>query len=132
MTKIIKDKRGEGYVDVMIFMIVIVMVISFIMDLMPIFVTKYRLDIFANEVVRAAEITGSTTSGAVNSTIANQRANTGINPNFIWERGGSKVQLGNEIILTLETQVYLSLFRIGRFPINLRARSSGLSEVYYK
>lgn len=130
--KLYKNQAGEGYIDVMIFMLVIMIVITFFLNLLPIFTTKYNLDMFAAEVVRAAEITGSTTSGAVNSTIANMRGNTGISPTIIWERGGAQVQLGNEISLRLETRVHLSLFGVGSFPIILRSRSSGTSEVYYK
>ena len=130
--KLFKDKRGESYIDVVVFLMVIMLVMAFFMELLPIFVTKYNLDVFANEVVRAAEISGSTTSSLVNSTIANMRTNTGIDPTIIWERGGTRVQLGNEITLRLEVVETISLYGVGRFPIPLRSRSSGLSEVYYK
>ncbi|MCL2050854.1 MAG: DUF4320 family protein [Lachnospiraceae bacterium] len=130
--KFIGAERGEGYIDVAVFMLAIMLAFAFFLDLLPIFITKYNLDMFASEVVRAAEMTGSTTSGAVSLTISNMRENTGISPAIIWERGGPKVQLGSEITLRLETTETLSLFGVGHFPVPLRARASGMSEVYYK
>lgn len=60
LKRILKERRGEGYIDVAVGTVCIMLVIAFAVNLFPVFVVKQRLDTFANELVRQAEITGST------------------------------------------------------------------------
>ena len=44
-----------------------------------------------------------------------------------------KIQLGNEVTVTLTTTVNLGLFgEFASFPVTLTARATGASEVYWK
>ena len=49
-----------------------------------------------------------------------------------WSDTG-KIQLGNEVTVTLTTTVNLGLFgEFASFPVTLTARATGVSEVYWK
>ena len=55
---IVKCKRGEGYIDVCIIVLVFVMIMALMLAAVPVFVAKIQLDNFADELVREAEIAG--------------------------------------------------------------------------
>ena len=56
--KILKSKRGEGYIDVAIGLLCLMLVVALAVSFLPVFTAKQQLDIFATEIVRQAEIVG--------------------------------------------------------------------------
>ena len=56
--KILRDKKGEGYIDVAVMVLCVMMVIALGVRLFPVFITKMQVDHFAEELVREAEISG--------------------------------------------------------------------------
>lgn len=132
LKKILKERRGEAYIDTAIGMVCIMLVIAFAVKLFPVFVVKQQLDIFASELVRQAEIVGSTN---VNDRITTLKEQTGLNPAITWDcdyYSGNRVQLNGSITLTLTDKVDIGFFNFGSFPIELKAKATGCSEVYYK
>lgn len=129
--KVIKDRSGEGYIDVAVIVFCVMLVTALGVKLFPIFITKIQLDNFADELVREAEISGRVGS----ETSVRQRAleeKTGINPDVYWSSGGN-IQLNEEVTVTLVMHKDLGLFgRFGSFPVTIRAAASGKSEVYWK
>lgn len=133
MTKrILKSKRGEGYIDVTIGILCLMLVVAFAVSFLPVFTAKQQLDIFATEVVREAEIRGST---AVSSRISDLKEQTGRNPSIRWDcdyYNGTKIQLNEDIKVTLTDTVDIGFFIFGSWPIEIQAKATGKSEVYYK
>lgn len=129
--KIIKDRSGEGYIDVAVIVFCVMLVTALGVKLFPIFITKIQLDNFADELVREAEISGRVGS----ETSVRQRVleeKTGIHPDVYWSSGGN-IQLNEEVTVTLVMDKDLGLFgRFGSFPVTIRAAASGKSEVYWK
>lgn len=129
--RIMKDKKGEGYIDVAVLIICMMLVIALGVKLFPIYVTKLQADNFADELVREAEISGRVGS----ETSSRQRIleeKTGLHPSVQWSKTG-KIQLNEEVTVTVTVQENLGLFGdFGSFPITIRARASGKSEVYWK
>ncbi|MFR4759411.1 MAG: DUF4320 family protein, partial [Waltera sp.] len=109
----------------------VMFVIALGVRIFPVFITKIQLDNFADELVREAEISGRVGS----ETTARQRTleeKTGIHPAVSWSRTG-KIQLNEEVTVTLTLQKDLGLFgKLRSFPVTIRARASGKSEVYWK
>lgn len=129
--KIIKDRRGEGYIDVAVIVFCVMLVIALGVRIFPVFITKIQLDNFADELVREAEI-----SGRVGSETTTRQSvleeKTGLQPVVYWSSSGN-IQLNEEVTVTLVMQKDLGLFgRLGSFPVTIRARASGKSEVYWK
>lgn len=128
----IKNIRGEGYLDVAIGMFCIMLVVAFALTLFPVFLKKQQLDTFADEIVRQAEIIGSTDVG---TRITQLKEETGLDPDIRWECdyfSGNRVQLNGDITVTLTDRVDIGFFVFGSFPIELKAKATGKSEVYYK
>lgn len=129
--KLIREKKGEGYIDVAVMVFCVMLVIALGVRLFPIYITKLQADNFADELVREAEI-----SGRVGSETANRQRvlqeKTGLNPNVSWSTNG-RIQLNEEVTVTVTIQKDLGLFGgFGSFPITIKARASGKSEVYWK
>ena len=130
MKKILKSKRGEGYIEVAVIVMVVIIVIALIMTVIPILIAKNQLDTFADELAREAEIVGYIGS----ETTSRQRVlteKTGLDPTVAWSRTG-KVQLNQEFTVTLTMQYDMGFGEFGSFPVTLTAKASGKSEVYWK
>ena len=54
----LSERRGEGYVDVIVLVLCAVMVLALAMRVLPVFIQKQQLDTFATELVREAEVSG--------------------------------------------------------------------------
>ena len=58
MLKLLRSRRGEGYIDTAVMILCVMLVIAVAMSVLPVFVTKNRLDTYASELCREAEIQG--------------------------------------------------------------------------
>ena len=130
--KLIKSRRGEGYIDIAVGIFCLMLVIAFAVRLLPVFTAKQQLDLFAAEIVREAEITGSSN---VSNRISTMQTQTGLDPDIDWDCDyleGHKVQLNGEIAVELTDTVNIGFFIFGSWPVEIRAKATGRSEVYYK
>lgn len=126
-----KDRRGEGYVDMIVLVLGAVLVLALAVRVLPVYIAKLRLDTFATELVREAEITGIVGS-ETERRAAVLREKTGIDPEITWSAEG-KIQLNEEVTVTLTLPREIGLFgRFGSFPVMLRSQATGKSEVYWK
>ena len=66
MRRLLKEKRGEGFVDVCVLVLSVALVLALVVRIAPVFVAKQNLDVFADELVRTAEINGRVGSTTVN------------------------------------------------------------------
>lgn len=131
MIKLLKSRRGEGYIDVCVLVLCAMLVIALAVRVFPVYIAKQQLDTFASELCREAEI-----AGRVGTETSRReqllREKTGINPTVTWSRTG-RIQLNEEVTVTLTLQTNIGLFGgFGSFPITLRSEADGKSEVYWK
>lgn len=133
--KLLKEKRGEGYIDTVVIIIAAMLVIAFAVKVFPVFAAKNQLDTYANEIMRTAEISGRVGT-EVSTKAESLKVQTGINPATSWQAnyisGTNEVQLNNELTVTVIKTVDLGFFSFGSFPVELKARATGRSEVYWK
>ena len=128
LKKILRSKRGEGYLDVCILVLCAMLVIALAVRVFPVFVAKQQLDTFATELIREAEIAGRVGSETDRREQA-LREQTGLNPDISWSRTG-RIQLNQEVAVTVTYETNIGLFSgFGSFPITLRADATGKSEV---
>lgn len=131
MLKVWRNRRGEGYVDICVFVLCAMLVLALAVKVFPVFIAKNQLDTFATELCREAEITGCVGS-ETSRRAAVLREQTGLDPDISWSKSGN-IQLNEEITVTVTLRKNLGLFdSFGSFPITLRAQASGKSEVYHK
>jgi hypothetical protein len=131
MLKLLRSQRGEGYVDVAVLVLCVMMVLAVAVSVMPVFITKNKLDTYASELCREAEISGRIgTETTLRAQVLTEQ--TGLSPSIVWSKTG-KIQLNEEFTLTLTIQADIGLFGgFGSFPVTLKAQAGGKSEVYWK
>ena len=130
MSRILKCKKGEGYIDTVVIVLVSMLIIAMALKVYPVFIIKNELNTFANELSRTAQIEGQI--GSATAAKANQLKNSmGIDPDIAWSKTG-RIQLNEEFMLTVSLEVDIGFFEFGSFPIMLRSRVVGRSEVYHK
>lgn len=131
MLKLLRSKCGDGYIDVAVLVLCVMLVIALAVSVLPVFVTKNKLDTYASELCRQAEIAGRVGS-ETNLRAQVLTEQTGLAPNISWSKTG-RLQLNQEFTVTVTTQADIGLFGgFGSFPITLKAEASGKSEVYWK
>lgn len=135
MKRLLKCKRGEGYIDTVVIVIAAMLVIAFVVKVFPVFIAKNQLNNYANEIIRTAEISGRI-GIEVNAKAEQLKEQTDINPMLSWKSnyisGTNRVQLNDEISVTVSSTVDIGFFSFGSFPIELNAKATGRSEVYWK
>lgn len=131
MTKRLKKRRGEGYIDVCVLVVCAMLVIAFALRVLPVFIAKQQLDTYATELVREAEISGRVGSETtLREQVLNERM--GITPEVEWSRTG-RIQLNHEVTVTVRLNFNIGLFGdFGSFLVTLTAQATGKSEVYHK
>ena len=126
-----RDRSGEGYVDMVVLVLCGMLVLALCVQVLPVFVKKQQLDVFATELVREAEISGRVgTETSRRAAVLTEK--TGLSPTITWSSRG-KIQLNREVTVTLTLNTNIGLFgAFGSYPVTLRARATGKSEVYWK
>lgn len=131
LKKILKSRRGEGYIDVCVLVLCAMLVIALAVKVFPVYIAKQQIDTFTTELIREAEIAGRVGS-ETNRREQALREQTGLDPDISWSRSG-RIQLNQEVTVTVTYQTNIGLFGgFGSFPITLRSDASGKSEVYWK
>lgn len=131
MLKLLKDKSGEGYIDVAVVVLCSMLVIALAVKVFPVFIAKQQIDTFATELIREAEIAGRVGSETSRREQLLQEK-TGLIPTVSWSKTG-RIQLNEEIKVMVTYKTDIGLFGgFGSFPITLRADAAGRSEVYWK
>lgn len=130
MLKRLKDKRGSGYIDVVVIVLSAILVIALATSVFPVYIAKSQLDSFTQELCREAEICGrigsETTSREI---ILSDRL--GIEPDVEWSKAG-KIQLNEEFTVTATMEYDIGFGAFASFPVTLTSKAIGKSEVYYK
>ena len=130
MVKLLQSRRGEGYVDIIVAVLVIMLCVALAVKVFPVFIAKNQLDTFAAELVREAEIAGRTGSETT-ARASKLKEDIGIDPTISWSKTGN-IQLNQEVTVTLTLQYDIGFFNFGSFPITLTSKATGKSEVYWK
>jgi hypothetical protein len=130
------NKRGDGYIDVVISVLVSMMMIALALNVFSFLTLKQDVDYFAKEMINCSVANGMTT-GQVNIRYNELVAETGIAPTVLWNTtyfssSQKTVQLGNTIQVTLTLSSNVKGLGIFNIPVTLIAKHSGISQKYWK
>lgn len=136
LVSLIKNKHGDGYIDVVISVLVSMMMIVLILNVFSFMTVKQDMDYFAKEMINCAAANG-TTAGRVNTRYYELVAETGIAPAVVWNTtyfnaSQRTVQLGDTITVTLTLQSKVRGLGVISIPVTLTAKHSGISQKYWK
>ena len=133
--KLIKSKRGDGYIDVVVAVLVTTILLIFALNIFNLFTMKQEMDYFAKEMVEVACAEGNTSNNEVYSRMGEIDNELGYLIDFSWETDYYKnncVQLGDTIKITAWYRTYVKGFGIFKIPVTLTVTHSGVSEHYWK
>ena len=99
LMKILAGQDGEGYIDVAVLILCVMLVLALSVKILPVFIAKQQLDTFATELCREAEIAGQI-GNETNRRAAALREKTGLNPEIHWSASG-RIQLNEEVTVQL-------------------------------
>ena len=136
MKQVLRSKRGDGYIDVVVAVLVGMMLIVLSLNVFSFLTTKQNMDYYAKELINCATANGKT-AGDVNTRSAEIAEEVGFIPEVTWtadyfNASQKTVQLGDTIKVTLVYRTYMEGFGVFRIPITLTAVHSGLSQKYWK
>ena len=93
--QVLKEKRAEGYVDIVVLVLCAVLVLALAVRVLPVFIAKQQLDTFATELMREAEISGRIDT-ETDRRAAILQEKTGLTPDISWSADG-RVQLNEKM-----------------------------------
>ena len=126
-----RDRSGEGYVDMVVLVLCGMLVLALCVQVLPVFVKKQQLDVFATELVREAEISGRV-GAETDRREENLIEKTGLEQDISWSQEG-RIQLNKDVSVSRTYETNIGLFgKFGSFQITLQEEASGKSEEYWK
>ena len=138
MMKILKNNRGEGtYIETVVFVLVVVIFLSFTLNLFSIISAKQQLDVCADQLTRQIQLAGEVNS-TTDSLFQSLCGDLGAVENVSYTvdttyYSGSKIQLGTPFYLTITADVQLGGFwQLVGIPMQLTSTAAGVSERYWK
>lgn len=137
MKKLLRSKRGEGYIDTVVGVLAAMMVIVLALNVFSFLTVKQDLDYFAKEMIDVSTTYGRTSTEAAER-YSELCSATGLSPTYsfagtvYFNSQTGKVQLGDTIKVTLTYSTYVHGLGVFQIPITLTATHSGLSQKYWK
>ena len=137
MTKLLKNKRGENYIDTVVGVVAAMMVIVVAINIFSFLTLKQDLDYYAKEMVEVCCSYGKTCD-EVQDRDEELSAELGLDPDLSFN--GTEyfnvtkrtVQYGEVIVVELTYRTYVRGLGVFRIPVTLTAKHSGLSRRYWK
>lgn len=135
------SKKGEAYIDTLISVLVIIIFIAVIIIVIPIFIRKYHLDMFADQVSSFIAVSGGTESLDIEKLADEMNISldryeivvaedTVCKPNV---DNPERIQLTGMYTVNVYTTAYIGLGGVvDSIPIELSSSARGRSEVYWK
>jgi len=137
MRNLIKNRRGNSYVDVVVGVLAATLLLVLIINTFSMLTTKMNLDHYTKELLKTATIDGQISTNI--TTRQNQlTAETGIVPRSVtWDTTyfnstQRTVQFGDKIEVTVTYRTTFKGFGIFSIPVTMTATHSGLSQRYWK
>lgn len=137
MIKLLKSKRGEGYIDTIVVVLTSMMIIIIAINVFSLVTLKQSLDYFSRELLNTASTYGRI-STEVNDRYNELKTQTGLSPTVTWSAQyyditDKKVQLSDKITVTLTLQTnFQGTGEMTIIPLTLTSNGSTLSERYWK
>ena len=136
MKNLMRSKRGEGYIDTAISVVVFVMILVVAINIFSFIALKQEMDQIAEELIEAATYAGSFEGEFWNrdSELLNQYYYYGISTSAekYFNSGYGRVQLGDTMTVKIDVTTHLKGLGIFKIPVTVSVTRSGISEKYWK
>lgn len=136
LRKILKNKRGEGYVDMCVGVIVFVMILVIAINIFSFITLRIEMDQIADELLETATYNGCFGSEFWDrdSALLNQYYYYDIDygADEYFNSTYHRVQLGHVMSVTVSVDTYVKGLGVFKIPVTLSVTRSGLSQKYWK
>lgn len=135
LKKIFNSKKGDGYVDVCIGVVVFVMVLVIAMNIFEFVTLRVEMDQIADELIEAATFSGEFNDDFTDTDMAMlddyYYYDIDYGADEYFNTAYQRVQLGDRMWVKISVDTYIKGLGI-KMPITLTVKKSGLSEKYWK
>lgn len=134
--KCLKDKRGEGYIDICVMIISFVVGLVVSLNLFAFITLKVEMDTIAEELIESATYEGEFGDEFQNRTETLKNVyyefNTEYGADEWFNTTLQRVQLGDEMWVTISKETYVKGLGAFKIPVTVKVTRSGISEKYWK
>lgn len=124
-----RRKKGFSVFEFIIFVSIFFMLISIFINTLPVWINKEKVENITRNIIREIQLTGNTN---VNSLVSSLETRYKINNLVVNVTPKRKLSLGEKFEVEVFYNTQLKFFELGTFPIQIRAKDQGISEVYIK
>ena len=132
----VKNRRGEGYVDMCVGVIVFVMILVIAINIFSFITLRVEMDQIADELIDSATYNDSfgTAFEERNAELKNQYYDYSVtySADKYFNSPLKRVQLGNTMYVTVTVQTDIKGLGVFKIPVTLSVTRSGLSQRYWK
>ncbi len=134
--KLMKSKKGVGYVDMCVGVVVFVMILVIAINIFSFITLRIELDQIADELIEAATYEGcfgngfSSTDTAMLNDYYYYCLHYGADKYF--NSAYQRVQLGDRMWVEVSMDTYIKGLGVFKIPVTVTVKKSGLSEKYWK
>lgn len=136
MKKLLRSRKGEGYIDTCVSIIVFVMVMVVAINVFSFITLKTEMDEICDELIETATFTGEFGSDFWDrdGELLDDYYYYGIDTSAekFFNTGYQRVQLGDTMTVKIEVRTYLKGLGALRIPVTVSVQKSGISEKYWK
>ncbi len=136
MKKILSSNKGEGYVDVVVGVLVLLMVLVVALNIFEFMVIKQDLDEISGQLIETATFNGSFSDEFDERVDMLQEQffpfEIEIDAEEYFNYSYRRVQLGDMMEVTISMDTYVQGFGLFKIPITVSSHRSGISEKYWK
>ena len=136
MKKLWKSKRGEGYVDMCVGVVVFVMILVIAINIFSFITLRIEMDQIADELIEAATYSGCFSDDfwdrddAMLDDYYYYDIDYGADSYF--NAAYHRVQLGKPMWVKISVDTYIKGLGVFKIPVTLTVKRSGLSQKYWK
>lgn len=134
--KILHSKKGEGYVDMCVGVVVFVMILVIAINIFSFITLRIEMDQIADELIEAATYSGCFGDDfwGRDSDMLDEYYYYDIDygADEYFNSTYKRVQLGEKMWVTVSKDTYVKGLGVFKIPVTVTVRKSGLSERYWK
>ena len=134
--KILSSRKGEGYIDVCIGIVVFVMILILAINIFNFITLKVEMDQIADDLIEVATYTGEFGEDFWWADVYNLEKyfmyDLECDADEYFNVDYRRVQLGTRMSVTVSYDTYIKGLGIFKIPITVTVTKSGLSERYWK
>ena len=135
--RLLLSERGDAsYISSFIYILVVVIMIAFIINVFHIISVKQEMDYMADQLVKQIQLNGGTsddTNSLFQYLATEMNEVDGLDYQVSSSGNTERIQIGTPFYVSVTGRCYLGgIWKFNLVPINIRAQGAGVSEHYWK